>query len=45
MRTTQINTTEKSTKTCRISAQNINPLPPTTVVLTLTSFERTGGET
>ena len=45
MRTTQINTTEKITKACRISVPDIHSLPPTTVVLTLTSFERTGGET
>jgi hypothetical protein len=42
---TQINKTEKITKKFKISVSNINPLPPTTVVLTLTSFERIGGET
>lgn len=45
MRITQTNTTERITKICRISILNIGISSPTTVVLTLTPFERIGGET
>lgn len=42
MRTTQ--TTEKTTKRYKISVTNIQPFSPTSVVLTLTTFDRKGGE-
>jgi hypothetical protein len=45
MRTTQTKTTEKNTKVYKISVSNNNPLSPASVVLTLTTFERNGGET
>jgi len=42
---TKINTTEKNTGTYKISVSDIKPLFSTIVVLTLTIFERNGGET
>jgi len=45
MRTTQTNTTEKNTKIYKFSVSNRNPQSLASVVLTLTTFERKGGET
>jgi len=45
MRTTQTKTTEKNTKVYKFSVSNKNPLSLASVVLTLTTFERKGGET
>ena len=45
MRTTQKNKTEKMTKKVIVSFPSICRLSPTRVVLTLTTFEREGGET
>jgi len=45
MRTTQTKTTERNTKIYKISVSNNNPPSPASVVLTLTTFERNGGET
>ncbi|MFB5638832.1 MAG: hypothetical protein ACE5RA_01200 [Nitrosopumilus sp.] len=45
MRTTQTETAEKNTKVYKISVSYNSPLSPASVVLTLTTFERNGGET
>jgi hypothetical protein len=44
MRTTQIQQ-KKNTKVYKISVSNTNALSPSSVVLTLTTFEKRGGET
>jgi len=45
MRTIQTNTTEKTTKTFKISVLDIKPLFQAIAVLTLTTSKRKGGET
>jgi len=41
MRTTNKN---KTTETFRVALQNVMPMPPSNVVLTLTLLQRNGGE-
>jgi hypothetical protein len=45
MRTTQTNTTEKTTELYKLSVSNTNTQSSANVVLTLTAFDRNGGET